>query len=121
MTEKKKRDFKEINSNYIRKGVRFKKEEYEKLEKKIAKSNLDFSNYTKEVLLKSEVVVVEIKPKADEELLSLIKYISNNLNQLTKALHTSIGVSNEPLIKHNIFLIGLMEKDINQIKAKLLK
>lgn len=66
----------------ITKSIRFSPAEYEKIITELEKSNLSFSAFTRNLLLKKK-----INSKTDDKLLIEINRIGNNLNQIARAVN----------------------------------
>lgn len=119
MTQEKKDKYKEYEKKYTKKTIKFLVEDYKLIEKKLQLSGLDFSNYTKHILLKSEVIKVESQPLVNDDIYTYIKSISNNINQITKTIHTSIALNNEPLVKSSLVKLNILQRDISQFMGIL--
>jgi len=63
--------------------IRVSEEELAKIKLKVQKSNLKQSEYIIKCLLEKDIYVVE----GLGELIKQVKYIGNNLNQITRAVH----------------------------------
>ena len=63
--------------------IRVSEEELDKIKLKVQRSNLKQSEYIIKCLLEKDIYVVE----GLGELIKQVKYIGNNLNQLTRAVH----------------------------------
>lgn len=63
--------------------IRVSEEELDKIKLKVQKSNLKQSEYIIKCLLEKDIYVVE----GLGEIIKQVKYIGNNLNQLTRAVH----------------------------------
>ena len=63
--------------------IRLSEEELAKVKMKVEKSKLKQNEYIKKCLMNKEIYVVE----GINELILQMKYIGNNLNQLTRAVH----------------------------------
>jgi len=82
-------------NEHIRKTIRFSKSEYEKIEIEIKKTNSNFSNFAKSVLLKKQ-----IKTKINQDYLIQLSRIGNNINQIAKYINTQKdGINNIKLLE----------------------
>lgn len=117
MEKKQKNKKKSTDKNYVKKTIKFLPKDYEKVKELMKESNLDFSNLVKTLVLKSTVISIEKPNIINEHTYKFINSISNNINQLTKAIHTNnINKKNEELILNSLYNLGQMERDINLIK-----
>lgn len=66
----------------ITKSIRFSLAEYEQVISELEKTNLSFSSFTRNLLLKKKV-----NSKIDDLLLKEINKIGNNLNQIARAVN----------------------------------
>ena len=66
----------------ITKSLRFSLAEYESINAELEKTNLSFSSFTRNLLLKKKV-----NSKIDDLLLKEINKIGNNLNQIARAVN----------------------------------
>ncbi len=66
----------------ITKSLRFSLAEYESINAELEKTNLSFSSFTRNLLLKKKV-----NSKIDDLLLKEINRIGNNLNQIARAVN----------------------------------
>jgi hypothetical protein len=64
----------------ITKSLRFSLAEYESINLELEKTNLSFSSFTRNLLLKKK-----INSKTDDKLILEINRIGNNLNQIARA------------------------------------
>lgn len=66
----------------ITKSIRFSPAEYESINLELEKTNLSFSSFTRNLLLKKK-----INSKTDDKLILEINRIGNNLNQIARAVN----------------------------------
>ena len=66
----------------ITKSIRFSLTEYEQVISELEKTNLSFSSFTRNLLLKKK-----INSKTDDKLILEINRIGNNLNQIARAVN----------------------------------
>ena len=66
----------------ITKSLRFSLAEYESINLELEKTNLSFSSFTRNILLKKK-----INSKTDDKLILEINRIGNNLNQIARAVN----------------------------------
>ena len=66
----------------ITKSLRFSLAEYESINAELEKTNLSFSSFTRNLLLKKK-----INSKTDDKLILEINRIGNNLNQIARAVN----------------------------------
>ena len=66
----------------ITKSLRFSLAEYESINEELEKTNLSFSSFTRNLLLKKK-----INSKTDDKLILEINRIGNNLNQIARAVN----------------------------------
>ncbi|WP_141047595.1 plasmid mobilization protein [Aliarcobacter cryaerophilus] len=66
----------------ITKSLRFSLAEYESINLELEKTNLSFSSFTRNLLLKKK-----INSKTDDKLILEINRIGNNLNQIARAVN----------------------------------
>lgn len=66
----------------ITKSIRFSLAEYEQVISELEKTNLSFSSFTRNLLLKKK-----INSKTDDKLILEINRIGNNLNQIARAVN----------------------------------
>lgn len=66
----------------ITKSLRFSLSEYESINLELEKTNLSFSSFTRNLLLKKK-----INSKTDDKLILEINRIGNNLNQIARAVN----------------------------------
>ena len=66
----------------ITKSIRFSLAEYESINLELEKTNLSFSSFTRNLLLKKK-----INSKTDDKLILEINRIGNNLNQIARAVN----------------------------------
>lgn len=66
----------------ITKSLRFSLAEYESINLELKKTNLSFSSFTRNLLLKKK-----INSKTDDKLILEINRIGNNLNQIARAVN----------------------------------
>ena len=66
----------------ITKSLRFSLAEYESINLELEKTNLSFSSFTRNLLLKKKV-----NSKTDDKLILEINRIGNNLNQIARAVN----------------------------------
>jgi hypothetical protein len=119
MEEKKKYKIPNTDKNYVKKTVKFLPKDYRKVEELMNKSKLDFSNLVKKSLLKTTVIEIEKPNLMNDDLYIKVTSMSNNINQITKLIHSSIAIKNDTLISDSLYKISTMQGDINQIKKFL--
>lgn len=72
----------------IRKTLRFSKEEFDKIQLELEKSNISFSDFARSAILKKK-----IKLPIEKELIYQISKIGNNLNQIARAVNSKDRVA----------------------------
>ena len=72
----------------ITKSLRFSLAEYESINLELEKTNLSFSSFTRNLLLKKK-----INSKTDDKLILEINRIGNNLNQIARAVNKQARIN----------------------------
>lgn len=72
----------------FRKTLRFSKEEFDKIQLELEKSNISFSDFARSAILKKK-----IKLPIEKELIYQISKIGNNLNQIARAVNSKDRVA----------------------------
>ena len=72
----------------IRKTLRFSKQEFDKIQLELEKSNISFSDFARSAILKKK-----IKLPIEKELIYQISKIGNNLNQIARAVNSKDRVA----------------------------
>jgi len=72
----------------IRKTLRFSKEEFDKIQLELDKSNISFSDFARSAILRKK-----IKLPIEKELIYQISKIGNNLNQIARAVNGKEKIS----------------------------
>jgi hypothetical protein len=103
----------------ITKSLRFSLAEYESINLELEKTNLSFSSFTRNLLLKKK-----INSKTDDKLILEINRIGNNLNQIAYVinlmkLNGSLNLSDNMLSEIQTF--NAMLRDLSRMQEKLIK
>jgi len=99
-----KKDSEKFNRE-IRKTIRFSKEEFIEIEKKLFENNLTFSDFARASILNKK-----IKSKLTFEMIYQFQKIGNNLNQIAKKLNKNSDVPNSEVLKMMIEIQNEIKK-----------
>ena len=95
----------EYNKNFIRKSLRFTHEEWEKIEQQLKVSDIDFTTFSKNALLKHK-----IKFPSVQRYLFEVNRIGNNLNQIARSLN-----SGDALTASTLYTLISIEKKLKEL------
>lgn len=68
----------------IRKTLRFSKEEFDKIQLELDKSNISFSDFARSAILKKKIIL-----PIEKDLLYELNRIGNNMNQIARAINSN--------------------------------